>query len=371
MAALLDMQHDPMVGEEMTYESPTTGDRVGLSFLTPKEDGDLERRSRMVRHWALASAGMMGRTPDYVNVSLMAMAAAEGYFAQGSPEFGRNIRNYFEHIRENDLVLTHSLDNFQRNRSPLPEHRALFEERMLHVRKETDAGLIVRGCRRLATLGPISDEVAVYPVAPQQPTQHPQRHALAFCIPNDTPGLKMVCRESFDYGRSRFDHPLGSRFEEMDATVFFHDVLIPWERVFLYGDVGLCDGLTRYTNYLAHGDHQAVMRQIVKSEFLLGLACMMTETLGNEDQPHVQERLGELIMYLEVMKGGLRAAEAEAYVDQWGVLTPPYAKVASVRTLYARIFNPRMIEVIQLLGSSSLMALPGQADFESAIAFPA
>ena len=224
MAALLDMQHDPMVGEEMTYESPTTGDRVGLSFLTPKKKGDLERRSRMVRHWALASAGMMGRTPDYVNVSLMAMAAAEGYFAQGSAEFGRNIRNYFEHIRENDLVLTHSLDNFQRNRSPLPEHRALFEERMLHVRKETDAGLIVRGCRRLATLGPISDEVAVYPVAPQQPTQHPQRHALAFCIPNDTPGLKMVCRESFDYGRSRFDHPLGSRFEEMDATVFFHDV---------------------------------------------------------------------------------------------------------------------------------------------------
>ena len=93
----------------------------------------------------------------------------------------------------------------------------------------------------------------------------------------------------------------------------------------------------------------------------------MSETLGNEDQPHVQERLGELIMYLEVMKGGLRAAEAEARVDQWGVLTPSYAKLGSVRTLYARIFNPRMIEVIQLLGSSSLMALPGRADFASPI----
>ena len=237
MAALYDMQHDPETSEEMTYVSPTSGDRVGLSYLTPKEQGDLERRSRMARHWAMGSAGMMGRTPDYVNVSLMAMAAAEGYFAQGRPELARNMRNYFEHIRENDLVLTHSLDNFQRNRSPLPEHRALFEERMLHVRKETDAGLIVRGCRRLATLGPISDEVAVYPIAPQQRTEHPERHALAFAIPNDTPGLKFVCRESFDYGRSHFDHPLGSRFEEMDATVFFHDVLIPWERVFLYGDV--------------------------------------------------------------------------------------------------------------------------------------
>ena len=367
MAALYDMQHDPETSEEMTYVSPTSGDRVGLSYLTPKEQGDLERRSCMVRHWAMGSAGMMGRTPDYVNVSLMAMAAAEGYFAQGRPELARNMRNYFEHIRENDLVLTHSLDNFQRNRSPLPEHRALFEERMLHVRKETDAGLIVRGCRRLATLGPISDEVAVYPIAPQQRTEHPERHALAFAIPNDTPGLKFVCRESFDYGRSHFDHPLGSRFEEMDATVFFHDVLIPWERVFLYGDVDQCDRLTRDTSFLAHGDHQAVMRQIVKSEFLLGLASLMTQTLGNDDQPHVQERLGELIMYLEVMKGGLRAAEVEAKVDQWGVLTPSYDKLASVRTLYARIFNPRMVEVIQLLGSSSLMALPSQADFGSAL----
>ena len=367
MAALYDLQHAPIVGEEMTYVSPTTGDPVGLSFLTPREKGDLERRSGMVRHWAEASAGMMGRTPDYVNVSLMAMSEAEGFFAEGRPEFAHNMRRYFEHIRENDLVLTHSLDNFQRNRSPLPEHRALFEERMLHVRKETDAGIIVRGCRRLATLGPISDEVAVYPIAPQQPTQHPERHALAFSIPNDTPGLKFVCRESFDYGRSHFDHPLGSRFEEMDATVLFHDVLIPWERVFLYGDVGLCDRLTRDTSFLAHGDHQAVMRQIVKSEFLLGLASLMTQTLGNDDQPHVQERLGEMAMYLEVMKGGLRAAEADAEVDQWGVLTPPYVKVASVRTLYARIFNPRMIEIIQLLGSSSLMALPVQADFESAL----
>ena len=204
------------------------------------------------------------------------------------------------------------------------------------------------------------------PSLPQQRTEHPERHALAFAIPNDTPGLKFVCRESFDYGRSHFDHPLGSRFEEMDATVFFHDVLIPWERVFLYGDVDQCDRLTRDTSFLAHGDHQAVMRQIVKSEFLLGLASLMTQTLGNDDQPHVQERLGELIMYLEVMKGGLRAAEVEAKVDQWGVLTPSYDKLASVRTLYARIFNPRMIEVIQLLGSSSLMALPSQADFESA-----
>ena len=52
-------------------------------------------------------------------------------------------------------------------------------------------------------------------------------------IPSDTKGLRFMCRESVDYGRSHFDHPFGSRFEEMDAVVVFDDVLVPWESVLL------------------------------------------------------------------------------------------------------------------------------------------
>ena len=238
---------------------------------------------------------------------------------------------------------------------------------MLRVVKETDTGIIVRGCRTLATKGPISDEIAVYPIRPEVKVEHAERYAMAFAIPSNTSGLKLVCRESFDYSRSHFDHPLGSRFEEMDAMVFFDDVLVPWERVFLLGDVELCDQLTRGPSFLAHGDHHSVTRQVAKSEFFLGLSSLMVETLGSGDQPHVQERLGELAMYLEVMKAGLRAAEVEATTDSWGILTPRYFYLASVRSLYARIFNPRMIEIIQLLGSSSLMALPTLADFDTEI----
>jgi 4-hydroxyphenylacetate 3-monooxygenase len=36
IAALYDMQHDAALRDEMTYVSPTTGDRVGLSFITTR-----------------------------------------------------------------------------------------------------------------------------------------------------------------------------------------------------------------------------------------------------------------------------------------------------------------------------------------------
>ena len=238
VAALYDMQHEPPLRDEMTYESPTTGDRVGLSFLTTRTINDLERRRRMMTHWARSSGGMLGRSPDYLNASVMAQAAASQFFAQNRPEFADNIQNYYEHIRENDLALTHTLVNLRRTRSPQGTV-GTDEEIALRVIKETDAGVIVKGARILATLGPISDEIIVAPSTVLRAEWDAGQFAFTFAIPSGASGLKYVCRESFDMGRSNFDHPLGSRFEEMDAIVFFEDVLVPWERIFLLDNVEL------------------------------------------------------------------------------------------------------------------------------------
>ena len=91
--------------------------------------------------------------------------------------------------------------------------------------RETSAGIVVRGARMLATLGPLSDEIAVYSPRLAQHTEDHSPFAVNFAIPCGTPGLRFLCRDSFDLGRSHFDHPLGSRFEEMDCVVFFDDVL--------------------------------------------------------------------------------------------------------------------------------------------------
>src|SRR5205814_8567723 len=82
----------------------------------------------------------------------------------------------------------------------------------LTVVRETDAGIVVRGARVLATLGPMSDEIAVYSPRVARHTDKHSPFAINFAIPCGSPGLKFLCRESFDLGRSHFDHPLASRF---------------------------------------------------------------------------------------------------------------------------------------------------------------
>ena len=368
LAALYDMQHDPNLRDQMTYVSPTTGDRVGLSFITPKTAQDLEQRHTMMAHWARASCGMLGRSPDFMNVNIMAMAAAGDYFAQNRPEYKENIQNYYEYVRENDLVLTHTLLNLQRSRAPGATPLEDRTDVALAVVKETDAGIVVNGARVLATLAPLSEEIALYPTASHMlPGDAAKRYSFAFAIPNNTPGLKYLCRESFDLGRSHFDHPLGSRFEEMDAVAFFDNVFVPWERVFLFGDVELCNNLQTATNRYLHSGHQVVTKNVAKCEFMLGLANLMVRTLGSGQLPQVQQMVAEIIENLEITKACLRTAEVDAQIDQWGVLCPARLPLQVARNMFIRMY-PRMAEILHLLGSSSLMALPTEADFNGPLA---
>jgi 4-hydroxyphenylacetate 3-monooxygenase len=366
IAALYDMQHDEKLRDEMTYVSPTSGDHVGLSFIIPRTRQELEQRRVMMLHWARATCGMAGRSPDFMNVTFAAWAAAADYFARNRPEFGQNIRRYHEHIRENDLTLTHALINLQRSRAVSGAFN-LEEGTALQMVRETDAGIVVRGARILATLGPLADEIAVYSPRLGRMTEGHSPFALNFAIPCGTPGLKFLCRESFDLGRSHFDHPLGSRFEEMDCVVFFDDVLVPWERVFLLGDVDLLNGTAARTHSMTHSAHQGAAKNVAKCEFVLGVALLMTETLGNATLPHSEERLGELMLQTELMKACLRAAEADAALDEWGVMCPAQLPIEITRNLFMTAY-PRMVEILQLLGSSSFMITPSEVDFRSPLA---
>ena len=232
IASLYDMQCDPKFRDEMTYTSPSTGDRVGLSFINPRTREELEARRVMMLNWARTTCGMMGRSPDFMNVTLAAWAAAADYFGRGRPEFAQNVRRYYEYIRENDIVLTHSLINLQRSRNVSAMFN-LQEGTALRVIKETSRGLVVRGARVLATLGPIADEIAVYSPRLGQHSEDHSPFAARLRDPMRRARPALPLPRQLRSRRSHFDHPLGSRFEEMDCIVFFDDVEVPWERVFL------------------------------------------------------------------------------------------------------------------------------------------
>ena len=354
IAALYDMQLSPEKRDSMTYVSPTSGQRVGVSFMQPKTREDLAKRSAMMKSWADYSGGIMGRTADYLNSSLMAMAGAREFFGKEGRDYASNIQGYYEYVRENDLVLTHTLIHPQANRGVGPSKQAdpFIAARVVEKNSE---GVVVRGARMLATL-PMADEIMVFPSTVVRSGQDDVPYSIAFAVPVSAKGLKFICRESFA-SDSAYDHPLASRFEEQDAVVVFDDVVIPWERVFILEDPEKANRVSEETSAVVFMAHQATVREAAKAEFMAGLVTLVAETIGADQFPQVQEKITEILLIAETMKAFLGASEANAKVNRWGLLAPDYVPINSARNLWPRV-APAMAVALKQIGASGLMAIP-------------
>jgi len=363
IAMLYDLQCSPEHRDAMTHRDPG-GEPYGLSFLIPRSHADLVRRRLAMKVWAEATFGLLGRSPDFLNTVLMAWVEHAEWFGQRGAQFSDNVRNYYKYCRDRDLFCTHAIVNPQTDRSK-GSHEQSDQFAHLGVVEETKEGLVVRGAKMLATHGPTADELLVYP----QPgiREGEERYVLAFGIPCATKGLKFICREPFDDGsQTPFDHPLGSRFEEPDAVCVFDDVLIPWDRVFMYGDVKLGNALFGQANMRNYMSHQTSVRALAKCQLMVGIAIALTQAVKSDVHLHVQQQLGELMAYLPLIEGAILLAEQNAEPTGRGAVRPAYAPLQAVRLNMPRFYE-RMMQVTQVLAAGGLLISPTEADLRSEI----
>ncbi|MBM3561497.1 MAG: 4-hydroxyphenylacetate 3-hydroxylase, partial [Alphaproteobacteria bacterium] len=262
---------------------------------------------------------------------------------------------------ENDLFLTHALITPQTDRSKASSEQT---DPYVHlgVVRETADGLIVRGARMLATLGPIADEVMVYNL-PGLKAPDDDPYAMMFALPLDTPGIRQICREPFERGgRSAFDHPLATNFEEPDTLIIFDDVLVPWERVFAFGDSAHANRVYPDTNLRQHTAHQTGVRGLVKMQFAAGLAMAVAKAVGTDRLLHVQEMLGECLNAVDLVESSIRRAEVDHETTPDGGVRTLFRPLQTVRTFMPRAY-PRVIEILQTLGAGGLLMMPMAGDF--------
>ena len=360
MARVFDLQHEHP--EEMLIPSPDDpGRRVNISHVIPRTREDLERRRHAFELVASLSGGVMGRTPDYLNVTFACFAGRADVWARRGNERGaENLVAYHAYMRDNDLSTTHALMNPQVDRSK-PEAEQAMGEVSLHKVDETADSIVVRGARMLATLAPFADELLIYPGSDIRPQDG--RYALSFAIPIATPGLRFICRDSYSKDRDPYDYPLSSRFDEMDAVVIFNDVEIPKDRVFLEGDtVGYSEVITD-TGWRGHIMHQAFTRAFVKLSFALGIGHAIGQTTGVVRFDHIQEKLGQIWNMSELARSAVVAAEAQAALDEGDVMAPDERPFVALRGEMPK-WLPRANEYLQLIGGGGYMATPSKADID-------
>jgi 4-hydroxyphenylacetate 3-monooxygenase oxygenase component len=359
VAELYDLQHRPDLQDKLTFLD-NNGERTSLSYLEPRSADDLVRRREMVKTWMNWTCGMMGRSPDFMNIHMTGFASGAEFFARGGEQFGRNIRNYYDDLSKRDLSLTHTLINPQTDRSQPVDKQP--RNTAACIVKETDAGIVISGARMIATLAPFADELAVFPSTHLQVSEEAKPYSFAFCIPVATPCLRFICRPSIapTVGGAR-DYPFSSRLDEMDCVAIFEDVLVPWERVFIHRNPQLANGLFVQTGCINQIMHQFAIKNLAKSEFLLGVALNMADAVGLGGFQHVQNYLHEMVNTVELVRSCIRASEADCVPGPSGTVLPYDQPLQTVRTMFPELY-PRLVEIIQIMGASGLVMVPGHAE---------
>ena len=367
LAGIYDLQHTPENHDRMTFKSPTSGEPVALSYLVPETQEDLLRRRGALETVAQSCHGMLGRTPDYVNIQLTASRQLAHLFGLNDKRHEANLRNYHEYVRERDLCVTHAFGHPQIDRSlslaELPEPYTA-----VGVVDRTSEGVIVRGAKLLATLAPFSDEIFAPVYRPlRADNDEDRKYCIAFAVPVATPGLKFICRPSHDMGRPLADYPLSGQYDEMDALAIFDDVLIPWERVFIYDDVELANMTVQKVTLWRQYMQQVAVKSIAKLEFILGIVHGITEGIGIGGFSHVQEKNAEVIDTLETVRAYMRAAEADAAPYEGEGIWPAAEPWIAMRNWYPDAYE-RVAAIVQQLAAGGLMLTPTEEDLAGPLA---
>lgn len=359
-AGLYDFQARPENLELMTYQLEGSDRRVNRAWQAPRSYEDLVTRRKALTAWAECSFGFLGRSPDHVASALLGQSLGAEVFRRHGEARAKALLDYVDYARRGDLFLTYVIINPQANRSK--DWGEQDADLVARVVDEDAEGITVRGAKMLGTSSIMANEVFVANLQPLKPDE--QDLAISFAVPMNTKGLKVLSRRSYEAAAaSVFDNPLSSRFDENDALMYFDDVKVPWERVFVYRDPDVCRAQFHDTPGHTFQNYQAQIRLAVKIRFLVGLARKLADTIGTTGMPQVSEQLGHLAAQAAMVEAMLHGMEAAGrHHGEWYLPDKHFLYAAQVLTqeLYPQIVN----KIRELAGGALIMLPSSVADLE-------
>jgi 4-hydroxyphenylacetate 3-monooxygenase len=363
-ARLYDFQAEASNVELMTFRSPTSGGQVNRAWQLPRSHGELVQRRRALQQWAQLTCGMVGRSPDHVASTLAGFRMGLAAFRAYDPARAAALDDYFTYARDNDLFLSYVIINPQADKAKSAREQP-DAQLFASIVDEDTQGITIRGAKMLATSGVMANELLVSGFQALQTGD--EAYAFTAAVPLSAKGLTLMSRRSYEQNAaSTFDYPLASRFDENDAVVYFEDVKISWDRVFVCRDLKMAQAQWHDTRAHVFHNYQCMIRLTVKLQFLLGLARKIAETNNIINYPQVRETLGLMAAKVNNIEALVVAMES-AGENFEGYYVPNRSMLCTAQVI-AQTTYPEIVEAIRTLAGGGLIMLPAShADFESPV----
>jgi 4-hydroxyphenylacetate 3-monooxygenase len=355
-ARIYDMQHDPAHKAVMTYADENGQEHaVGLKLPYTQEDWHAKRASTDAVLDEVG--GIVTRVGDETAGEMWSLFDGQDVLNEVDPQFAENIRRHIARMVEQDPFHVSANTDPKGDRSKKPQDQD--PDMLLHVVRETDAGIIVRGAK-YETAAAYSNQAFTKPTIANWGDSAMSDYAVGFVCDLGSPNLKFICRTGFAGRAPVEDYPLSNKFDEVDTLVIFDDVLIPWENVLFYRHTKAATfiraTLHRYSAFAF------VQRNLKLADMMIGAALFNARQTGLDKQQAVQEKLAQLACYREGINAHLTAAIAMAERSPAGLLMPNQSLLYTGRVLACSQLHEMMHLARELCGGQ-ICVTPDVASF--------
>jgi 4-hydroxyphenylacetate 3-monooxygenase len=361
-ARIYDMQHEAATRDVMSFEE--SGEWHAVANKLPRTQQDWWAKRRATDTVLETIGGIVTRVGDETVGEMWSLFDGQDVLNEVDPQFSDNIRRHIEALLQADPFHVSANTDPKGDRSKPPQDQD--PDMLLHVVKETDTGIVVRGAK-YETAAAYANQAFTKPTIANWGNAALSDYAVGFICDLGSPNLKFICRTGFAGRAPAADYPLSNKFDEIDSLVIFDDVLIPWENVLFYRHTKAATfiraTLHRYSAF-------AFVQRILKfADMMIGTALFNARQTGLEKQQAVQEKLAQLAVYREGINAHLTAAITLAEKSPAGLLMPNQSLLYSGRVLACSQLH-EMMHIARELCGGQICITPDKACFDSAESKP-
>tara|TARA_R100001086_G_scaffold115088_1_gene58774 strand:+ start:852 stop:2429 length:1578 start_codon:yes stop_codon:yes gene_type:complete len=356
-ARIFDMQHEKEHRDLMTVTQDGEVNALGSALPYTRDDWWAKRRA--TDHMMNEIGGVVTRVGDETVGEMWSLYDGQDVLNEVDPQFSKNIENHIFRVLKEDPFHVSANTDPKGDRSKSPQDQD--PDMLLHVVKETDEGIVVRGAK-YETAAAYANQAFTKPTIANWGNAEMSDYAVGFICDLNSPNLKFICRTGFAGRAPAKDYPLANRFDEVDTIVIFDNVLIPWENVLFYRHTKAATfiraTLHRYSAYAF------VQRNLKVADMMIGAALFNARQTGLENQQAVQEKLAKLAVYREGINAHLTAAITLGETSPAGLMMPNQSLLYTGR-VHACSQLHEMMHIARELCGGQICVTPDSASFEA------
>jgi len=359
LAATYELAAMPEYEDLMLATSHLTGKKVNRFAHIHQSPEDLVKKVKMQRLLGQRTGSCFQRCVGMDAINAVYSVTYETDQAKGT-DYHQKFRKYVEYVQENDLTVDGAMTDPKGDRGLAP-HQQKDPDMYVHIVERRDDGIVVRGAKAHQTGACNSHEILGMPTVAMR--EGDEDYAVCFSAPANAEGIMYIYgRQSCDTRKlegSELD--VGNkRFGGQEALMVFNDVFVPWDRVYMAGEIEFSGALVeRFAGY--HRQRYGGCKVGV-GDVLIGAAALAAEYNGAAKASHIKDKLIEMNHLNETLFACGVACSAEGFCTAAGNYQSDLL-LSNVCKQNVTRFPYEIARLAEDIAGGLMVTMPSEADF--------